>query len=205
MPLLEGCKHSLEIAVPAEEVEQETERVVASLQKKVRLPGFRPGKAPASLIRGRFKTEIRRDVLENLVPKHFHKQAEAENLKVVGTPDITDVHLDQGEPLRFKAEFEVAPEVELKEYRGLTISYEDPVVGDEDIAKRIEQIREQKVEYVNVDPRPIADGDFAVVSLTSLAGAEEPIEQTELMLHVGDAETLPAFSENLLGASPDDE
>ena len=110
MALVEGCKHSLEITVPVAEVEQETERAVAALQAKVRLPGFRPGKAPVSLVKTRFASEIRQDVLEKLVPRIFRAAAEKDNLQVVGQPDIRDVHFHVGEPLRFKAEFEVAPD-----------------------------------------------------------------------------------------------
>jgi trigger factor len=192
--------------VPVEEVESETGRVMADVQKRAKLPGFRPGKAPASLIRKQFAGDIRQRVLESLIPKFLHKQFEAENLSVVGTPDITDVHLHDGEPLRFKAEFDVVPEIELKEYKGVEVPYHDPEVTDEDVAKRIEELRQAKADYSNVDPRPIVDGDFAVVSLETVTGAEsEPIKQDETVLEIGGAETFPAFSENLRGASPGDE
>ena len=116
MALVEGCKHSLEISVPVAEVESETNRVAADVQKRAKLPGFRPGKAPSGIIRSRFAGDIRQQVLENLIPKFLQQQLEAENLNVVGTPDITDVHFHSGEPLRFKATFEVVPEIELGEY-----------------------------------------------------------------------------------------
>ncbi len=74
MALVEGCKHEIEITVPVSEVEQETEKVVADLQKKVRLPGFRPGKAPVGLIRSRFESDIRQDVLERILPRYFNKK-----------------------------------------------------------------------------------------------------------------------------------
>lgn len=205
MALIEGSKHALEITVPAEEVAQETERVIAGLQKRVRLPGFRPGKAPASLVRTRFQNEIRQDVLENLVPKHFRKAVERDNLQVVGTPDVRDVHMHAGEPLTFKAEFEVAPVVELGDYGDLTVGYADPEITDEDVAKRIEEIREQKAEYVNIDPRPVEDGDYAVVSLKTVGGVEKPVDQEEMTLHIGAPETMPAFTENVRGMSPGDE
>lgn len=204
MALVEGCKHSLDITVPVEEVEKETERVVASIQKKVRLPGFRPGKAPLSMVRTRFAGDIRQDVLDQLVPKFFRAAVDQEHLQVVGQPGVTDVHFHAGEPLKFKAEFEVAPTVDLNEYRGLVCNYAEPQVTDEDVAQRLEQIREQKAEYVNEDPRPLADGDYAVISLESLSGTAEKVTQDELMLKLGDEATMPVFTENLLGASPDE-
>ena len=186
MALLEGCRHALEISIPVEEVNQETERVVDEIRQRVRLPGFRPGKAPASLIRKRFQGDIRQEVLEKLVPRFLQKQFEEENLNVVGTPSIKEVHFHEGEPLRFRAEFEVAPEIQLGEYRGIAVPYEEPKVSDEDVEKRLEEIRDQKAEYVNVEPRPLEQGDYAVVYLESLSGVEgEPIRQDEVMLHLG--------------------
>ena len=205
MALLEGCKHSLEISVPVETVEGETERVVSSFQQRAKLPGFRPGKAPAGLVRKHFEGDIRQQVLENLVPKFLDQELQKQELHIVGTPDISDVHFHRGEPLRFKAEFEVFPEIELKDYQNLEVAYQDPQVSDEDVAKRLEEIRDQKADYSNVDPRPIQDGDHAVISIESLSGAEQPVKQDEMMLHVGADDTLPAFTENLRGMSPADE
>jgi trigger factor len=179
--------------------------VVADIQQKAKLPGFRPGKAPASLIRTKFSKQVREDVLENLLPKYFKQKVEEEHLEVVGRPNVKDVHFHDGEPLRFKAEFEVAPEIELKDYRGVTIHYSDPQVGDEDIAKRLEEIREQKSQFVNVEPRAIVDGDYAVVTLDSLSGVEQPIHQDEIVLHVGGPDTIAGFSEALRGMTPEEE
>jgi trigger factor len=203
MPVLEGCKQSLEIEVPVDEVKRETERVVADIQKKAHLPGFRPGKAPVSIIRTRFGQQIRQEVLEQLLPKAFHRRAEEEHLKVVGAPNVSEVHFHDNEPLRFKAEFEVMPEFELQDYRDLPVEYEDPQVTDEEINTRIEELRERKADYANEDPRPIQDGDYAVVSLESIGGVEgEPIKNDEMMLHIGDAETFPEFTEKLRGVTP---
>ena len=201
---IEGCKHELEFTIPVEEIARETERVVGELQKKVRLPGFRPGKAPAGLIRSKFASEVRQDVLEGLIPKAMHKRFHDEHLEVVGTPNVKDIHFHDGEPLSFKAEFEVAPAIELGEYRGLTVKYEEPQVSEEDVAKRLEEMREQKAEYVNLEPRPAADGDHALVHLRSVEGTAEAVEQDDLMLHVGDPDTLPEFSEALRGLSPEE-
>jgi len=107
---VEGCKHSVEISVPAEDVETETGKVVTSFQQRARIPGFRPGKAPASLIRKQFQGVIRQQVLENLIPRFLEKRFKEDDLHVVGRPDITKVKFDPGEPLQFTAEFEVSPE-----------------------------------------------------------------------------------------------
>jgi trigger factor len=203
--LIEGCKHELEITVPLEDVDRETERVVGTLQKKVRIPGFRPGKAPAGIIRTRFAGELRQDVLESLVPKALNKRLEEEHLAFVGTPNILDVHFEKGEPLRFKAQFEVPPEFELGEYRGITVNYSEPQVSDTDVEERLNQIRDSRAEYINIDPRPAEDGDHAVISLESISGAAEPVHQDEMMVNVGGPDTLPAFTEALRGMTPGEE
>ena len=201
----QDIKRTTEIVIPLEEVQAATEKVVLSLQQKVRLQGFRPGKAPLSIIRTRFKEDIRQEVVEKLVPQAFRARADQEDWKVVGNPNVTDIHFHDDEPIRFKAEFEVLPEFELGEYRGLQVPYDEPVVTEDDIAKRLDGIRDQKADYVNIDPRPVEDGDYAVVSLKSVEGVEgDPIEQPEVMLHVGGEETIPAYTEALRGMTPPD-
>jgi len=202
--LVEGCKHALEITVPLAEVDKETERAAAQIQGKARLPGFRPGKAPLSIVKTRFAGDIRQEVLDALVPRFLQAAVEQDNLQLVGRPSISDVHFHDGEPLRFKAEFEVAPTFDLGEYRGVTVTYNEPTVSDADVDQRVEQIRDQKAQYVNEDPRPLVDDDYAVVSLESLEGVEEKVSQEELMLKIGDEATMKEFSESLRGASPDD-
>jgi trigger factor len=205
LALIEGCKHALDVSIPIEEVDSETGQVVEDFQKRVKLPGFRPGKAPASLIKKNFAEDIRQKVLEKLIPKALHKEFENENLRVVGQPNITDIHFHDGEPVQFKAEFEVFPEFELKEYRGISVPYHDPEITPEDVDKRLEEIRDEKATYANIDPRPVEDGDFAVLSLESLEGVEPPVQSDEMQLEIGGKETIEGFTENLRGLSPGDE
>lgn len=206
MALIEGCRHSLEIAIPADEVQSETSRVIEDVRKRAKLPGFRPGKAPQSLIRQHFGQDIRQQVVENLIPKALQKKFQDENLNVVGRPDVTDLHFHEGEPLRFKAEFEVVPQIELGEYQGVEVAYQDPEVSEDDVNKRLNEIADSKSQYVNIDPRPLADGDFAVASLESTSGVGgEPVKQDEMVLEIGGADTFEAFTENLRGLSPGDE
>ncbi len=196
------CKRSIEIEIPIEEVERAKERVTNSIKQRVRLPGFRPGKAPLNIIQSRFEGEIRNEVLELLLPQAFRERVQKDELKVVGTPDITDLKYEPGQPIRFKADFEIAPEFEIADYRGLPVKYEEPTVSDEELEKRLEAMRESKAEYPNLDPRPIENNDYVLVHLRSLGGLAEPIEQ-DVQIQVGAEETLPAFNEALIGASPE--
>nr|MDQ2712005.1 trigger factor [Acidobacteriota bacterium] len=156
------CKRSLEIEIPIEEVERARERVTNTLKGRVRLPGFRPGKAPISMIQSRFESDIRNEVLEMLLPQAFRERVQKDELNVVGTPDISDLKFEPGQPIRFKADFEVAPDFETSEYRGLPVKYEEPTVADEELSKRLDSMREGKAEYPNLDPRPIETGDYVL-------------------------------------------
>jgi trigger factor len=205
LALVEGCRHELEIMVPGEAVEQETKTVTEQFRQRAHLKGFRAGKAPVSLVRQSFGGDIRQKVLENLIPKFLDAKIHEDNLRVVGTPNISDVHFHDGEALHFKAQFDVFPEFELTDYRGVEVPYAEPEVTDEDVAKRLEELRDTKATYANEDPRPIVTGDYAVVSLESLSGASEPIKADEVQVLIGGAETMAGFTENLTGASPGDE
>jgi len=202
----ESCKRTLEITVPAEEVEQVAARVVESLREKVRLPGFRPGRVPPSIIRARFPEEVRRGVLDELIPKHLRAEVEKQNLDLVGVPQITEIHFEPGQPLRFRAEIEVSPQFELADYHDLTVHYEEPQVTEEEVNQRLERLRERRAEFVNEEPRPVRTGDYAVVSIESVAGLPgKPIKEPELVFLVGGEDTLPDFTENLLGMVPGEE
>ncbi len=191
--------------MPAEAIEEESAKAVAGIQKRARIPGFRPGKAPASMIRRHFESDVRQQVLESVIPKFLDAEVKRENLSVVGQPAISDVHFHAGQPLRFKAEFEVFPEFEIQNYRGLTVPYEEPEVSGTAVDERIEQIRKDKATFVNEEPRPLVDGDFAAISLESVSGTAQPVKSDETTIEVGGADTLEGFSDALRGMSPGEE
>ncbi len=203
MSTIADCKRSVEIEIPLEEVEKTKERVTSSLRQRVRLPGFRPGKAPLSMIQSRFESDIRNEVLEMLLPQAFREKVEKDGFKVVGQPNISDLKFEAGQPIHFKAEFEVAPEFEIAEYRGLEAKYEEPQVSDEEIDKRLESMRESKADYVNLDPRPIQASDYVLVHLKTLDGVAESIDQ-DVQIQVSGEDTLPAFNEALIGMRPEE-
>jgi trigger factor len=198
------CKRSVEIEIPLDQVEKAKSQVTETIRGKARIPGFRPGKAPLPIIKTRFASEIRSEVLEKLLPQAFRDRAEKDNLKVVGTPDISDLTFEADQPIRFKAAFEVAPEFEISDYRGLPVQYEEPTVTEQEVDDRLESMRESKADYVNVDPRAIEKGDFVLVNLKSITGLAEPIEQDNIQIEVGAEDSIPEFSENLTGMSPEE-
>ena len=206
MSSTESCKQELEISVPWEEVEQETGRIVKAIRGNAKIPGFRPGKAPDTIVRSRYQKEIRQEIIDKLVPRFFWEQAQQQNLRVVGSPQVDDLHLENGEAMRFRAAFEVYPDFELGDYRRLEVPFREPEVSEEEVEQELEQFRERHASFRNLDPRPLADGDIAVLLLKGTSEEDVPsIEQEETTLTIGDDETLPEFNEHLRGKSPGDE
>jgi len=205
------CKRELVIEVPAEEVQREVERVTQALQQRARVPGFRPGKAPASVIRQRYRDDIREQVLHNLIPEHLERRVQEERLELAGTPQIEDVRLEPeaNEPLQFKAVFEVLPSFELKDHTGLEVEVVEPAVSEEEVEAGLKQLQEQQATFTAVEGRPLQDGDFALVAVRGKPAEGEtgggPVDLDDVLCEIGGADTHAAFSENLRGAAAGEE
>ncbi len=206
------CKRELAIEIPADVVHAETESVVGRYQKLARIPGFRKGKVPASIVRQRFAEEIKNEIVDALVPRYFREETQKQNLLPVSQPRITDLHLHDGEPLRFMASFEVLPDFKIAPYDDLRISRLDTNVSEEDVDNALKNLQEQHATYSPVEEaRPLADGDFAVVSFKGTPKESEqnadskPVEVDEVMVEIGGQSTIPEFTENLRGAKPDEQ
>ena len=203
MALVEGCRHRLEITIPAAAFQAETAIALEKVRQKVHLKGFRPGKAPAAIIRQHYMGEIRQEALDKLIPEYLKQAYDRQNLQVVSRPEVKDLEYKESGEVCFKAELEVAPEFELGTYRGAEVAYAEPQVSEDDISARIEQLRESKAEFVNIDPRPAQEGDYCLVTLESISGLEgEPMKQDDINIEIGGKGTFEAFTQALSGAQP---
>ena|SRR3984957_3237485 len=199
------CKRELELEIPAENVSKATEKVARDLAKVARVPGFRPGKAPVTLIRRRFAEDIQGEVVQSLVPEYLEKALGEKNLIPVTRPAVDKVDFKEGEPLRFRAVFEVLPEFELGDYKNLSVNVDAIETGDEQVNKTIEDMRERAAVFVPVEVRAAKDDDYVVIKLTGLpVGGGEPVQADNLLCHIGAEETLESFTENLRGANSGD-
>jgi trigger factor len=204
----ESTKREISVEVPAEEVTRQTEALIQKYQKLARLPGFRKGHAPASIIRQRFSEEIKSDVVEALIPRYFRQEAEKQKLVPVSQPRVTDLHIHDGEPLRFKASFEVLPEIKVEGYKELRADKPEVTVTDEDVQHSLDHLREQGASYSAIEGRAAADGDFLQVALDGRPkdGAEgQPVHMDDVLVEINGANTMAEFTENLRGASAGDE
>jgi trigger factor len=190
------------LEIPAENVTKATEKVARDLARVARVPGFRPGKAPVTLIRRRFAEDIQGEVLQSLVPEYIEKALEEKKLIPITRPSVDKVDFKEGEPLRFRAVFEVLPEFELGDYKNLAINVDAIETGDAQVDKTIEDIRERAATFVPVEGRAAKDGDYVLIKLSGIpVGGGEPVQADNIMCHIGAEETLESFTENLRGAS----
>jgi trigger factor len=203
----ESTKREIAVEVPAQEVQRETEALIQKYQKLARLPGFRKGHVPASIIRQRFSEDIKTEVVEALVPRYFRQEAEKQGLVPVSQPRVTDLHIHDGEPLRFKASFEILPEIKVEGYKDLRADKPVIEVTDEEVQQALNHLQEQHATFDAIEGRTLADGDFAQVSLDGRPkdGEGQPVHMDDVVVEIGGKNTMPEFTEHLRGASAGDE
>ena len=215
-----ATKREIQVEIPVEDVNRQTDSLIQKYQKVARIPGFRRGHVPASIIRQRFSEEIKTDMVEALVPRFFRREAERLSLHPVSQPRVTDLHLHEGEPLRFKAAFEVLPEIKLEGYKELRADKPEIAVSEADVEQALADLRERHASFNPVEGRALADGDFAQVSLDGHPKAEtkseqksgeakssegQPVHMDEVLVEIAGQNTMPEFTEHLRGTSAGDE
>lgn len=195
------------IEVPADAATRENEKITSQFARVARIPGFRPGRAPRSLVGKRFREEIRSEVLQTLVPRYFEDRLRDEKLNLASEPRFEDVKFEEGQPILAKATFEVYPEFELKDYKGLEVDQDPATVTDADVDEAVDRLRQGAGAFEVVEDRPAADGDYVMVNYRGQNAQDvsaEPIEAKEGLILLGGERTVPGFSENLRGALPGD-
>jgi trigger factor len=195
------CRRELELEIPAADVQKAMEKVAKEFARVARIPGFRPGKAPVPLIRRRFANDIKGEVLQSLLPEEIDKAVKGQNLMPITQPQVDKIDFDENGPLKFRAVFEVLPEVVLGDYKSLEVEVDAATVTDADVDKAIADARERSASFEDVTGRPLADGDFAQVNLLGTpADGGQPVRADGILCHLGAPDTLPVFTENLRGA-----
>jgi trigger factor len=205
------CTREVEIEVPADEITRNYQAVTKRYKKMARIPGFRAGKVPESLIRGRFAEQIRQDVMEAVLPEHFRTAIAERQLKPISQPQVTKIDLEEGKPLRFKAAFEVLPEISIDGYQDVKVEKPSADLTDAEFDAELARIRDSRSTMEPVtEERPLADGDFAQISFTgdvqpaegdAETAPQPPISGQDVMLEVGGPNTLDTFNAALRGST----
>ena len=214
---------NLVVEIPSSVVDAEIDKVSRDYSKAARIPGFRPGKVPAKVVRQRFRDQILHDVAHGLIPKAVDEALRSKGVEPVDTPDIRDVVVEEGQPLRFTASFETVPPIEPGDYASVRLTSKDTQVTVESVEQALSQLRERAARYEPVELRGVEVGDSVVLDLTRTARAktEEPLvviagepapaapaEQTDrhdnVTVEIGAPANPPGFDEELAGLLPGD-
>ena len=200
---LSSVQKSVEVEIPAALVSSEAQRVTTEFSRAAKLPGFRPGKAPVSVVRTRFAKEIEEEVVSRVLGQSFREVIREKNLEPVGDPQLEEVSpFIDGAPMKFKARFEVKPQIELGEYRGLEIEEPKIEVTDTDIDAMVERLRGSMSHLRPVEGRGAQDGDVAMIEMTTSVEGEEPDTRSG-EINIGEESPLPELHEKLQGLEPE--
>jgi trigger factor len=203
------CTRELVLDIPADDVSKAFRTVTRNYQKYARIPGFRPGKVPESVVRRRFSSEIRKEVIDGLLPERFGKSVRELGITPVGQPQVTELTVEDGQPLHVKAAFEYVPEFSIEGYKDVVVEKPSTEVTEEEFQREMTELRESRatIEPVEED-RALVDGDWAQISYTGQIEGEpdaEPIGGQDTMVEIGGKNTVEAFTNVLRGAKPGQE
>jgi len=203
------CTRELVLDIAAEEVSKAYGNVVRNYRKYAKIPGFRAGKVPETVIKRRFATEIRKEVIDGLLPERFSKAVRDLGVAPVGQPHVTELTVEDGQPLHVKAVFEFIPSFSIEGYQSVTVEKPPVEITEEEFRLEMAELRESRgtIEPVEED-RALADGDWAQISYKGqVEGDTEaaPIAGEDTLVEVGGKETVEAFTTVLRGAKPGQE
>lgn len=203
---LSSAKKDLDFELGTEEVDPAYEKIIDGYARRVKVPGFRAGHAPRDMIKRLFPDELRSALIDEIAPRALAESLKTHGLNPVTVPVIHDIEFEEQKPLRFKAMIEVWPEFDLPEYRKVKVTRVEAKVEDKEIDEALEQLRQKSAEYVPVEDRGVADGDYVVVEWKGRDPAAKRLLPTEkAVVLAGHQENEKILNENLLGAKPGEE
>src|SRR6478672_6935695 len=197
----DGVERLLEVQVPVEAIREAEDKTARRYATSVRLPGFRPGKAPPQLVKKRFKDAIRQQVIESLVQEAFQEVVDREHLKVASQPHVHDLKFNEGEPLTFELHVEVRPEITLGRTQGFRTARPAADVTDEQVREQLEQMREQKASWHPVESKPAPSDMVTVLLATSDEDGTMP-EGKDYRLVLGSGQAIPGIEELVMELEP---
>jgi trigger factor len=203
------CTKELQLDIPAEEVSKTYRKVVGNYRKYAKIPGFRAGKVPETVVKRRYAAEIRKDVIDGLLPERFNKAVGELGVRPVGQPQVTELTVEDGAPLHVKAVFEFIPAFSIEGYQNVTVPKPSVEITEEEFQTELAQLRESRatVEPVEED-RALTGGDWAQITYKGLVEGETdaaPVAGEDTLVEIGGKDTVEAFSAILRGAKPGQE
>ena len=198
-------RKTLTIEIPSDIVDAEINKVAKGYSRQARIPGFRPGKVPATIVKQRFKEQILHDVMHGLIPRAVDAALQERGIEPVDTPNIKDVVLQEGQPLKFTAAVETVPAFDPGDLTTLTATRPAAVVADAAVDETLQRLRERAAKYEPVESRAIADGDTTVVDIERKDADGESDRHENVSIEIGGPANPPGFDANLIGMNAGEE
>ncbi|MEO2124991.1 MAG: trigger factor [Acidimicrobiales bacterium] len=204
--ILDGDRVKLSVAVDEKEFDQAVDVAFRRIAKEVRLPGFRPGKAPRKILEARLGADAgRQEAIQDAVPEHYVKALIEHQIDAIDSPQFEVTGGESGGALTFTAIVPVRPKVTVTDYQSLRVEIPSPVASDEDVDQQIDALRQQFSSLEDVD-RPVEDGDQVTIDIDGTLDGEavEGLTTSDYLYEVGAGAVVPEIDENLQGASSGD-
>jgi trigger factor len=196
---------TLTIEIPSDIVDAEINKIARDYSKQARLPGFRPGKVPATIVKQRFKDQIRHDVMHGLIPRAVEEALQERGIEPVDTPNIKDIVLEEGQPLKFTAAVETVPAFDPGDLGTLTATRPSTTVTDEAVDQMLQRLRERAAKFEPVEGRPVDEGDTAVLDIDRRDPDKDVDRHENVSIEIGGAANPPGFDANLTGLNVGEE
>jgi trigger factor len=192
-------RKNLVVEIESNVVDAEIDRVARDYSKAARIPGFRPGKVPPRVVKQRFRDRILHDVVHELVPRAVDDALRERGVEPVDTPDIRDVVVEEGQPLRFTASFETVPPLELGDFGSLRVRRPAATLEEGAVDQALERLRERTARYEAVDNRTVEQGDTVVIDLLRESPGEDADRHDNVTVDIGGSANPPGFDEQVIG------
>jgi trigger factor len=196
-----GVDRHVQVSVPVETVRDAEDKAARRYASSVRLPGFRPGKAPAAMVRKKFADAIRQEAVESLVRDAYKEIIEKQDLKVASQPHVHDLTFEEGKPLTFELHFELRPTIELARTSGFRVTQKRVSITEDSVAEQLERIRDQRAAWTPVEDKPMP-GDMVNVQLSTSDKPDAPGEEKAYPLVLGAGQAIPGIEELIMEAAP---
>ena len=198
---VDSCNKKIKFVVPHQDYKKEVDKYYQKLGRQVKVPGFRKGKVPASLLEKQFGPDVKKEVLSNLISDRLNQAIAEKELRAIGQPHLLEVNAEEGTDISVSASLEVLPTVDIQDYSGMEIEMKVPRITDEEVDQTIETFRQRKAKTIEITDRPVEENDLIKVDFTSKMG-DQPFEggtAQDQAIRVGSGQLIEGLDKGMVG------
>ena len=198
---VDSCNKKIKFVIPYNNYKKEVDKYYQKLGREVKVPGFRKGKVPASLLEKQFGPDVKKEVLSNLISNELNKAIAEKDLRAIGQPHLLEVNAEEGTDISVSASVEVLPNIDIKDYSSIELEMKIPRITDEEVDQTIEAFRQRKAKTVEIIDRPVQEKDLIKIDFTSMLG-DKPFEggaAQDQIIQVGGGQLIEGLDKGMIG------